>query len=160
VLKVGGYLGAGWMNLETTKNTPAYMISRYGDWLDTNQHLWGDNLLGNPFVYALYEPPDQVPPELTITRLSQSSYRLTWNKSGNYDLEFATSPDFASPVVVDVSGLTQYDYTTAGPKGFFRLRAKPGHAGGASAPALQPEAAKEAAPGNVRAGGNVRRKQR
>lgn len=52
----GGYLGRGWWNLETTKNTPAYMISRYGTWLDTNRHLWGDSLLGNPFVYANFVP--------------------------------------------------------------------------------------------------------
>lgn len=56
----GGYLGAGWMNLERTKNTPAYMQSRYGAWLDTNRHLWGDNLIGNPFVYAKYVPPQPI----------------------------------------------------------------------------------------------------
>jgi hypothetical protein len=138
VLKLGGYLGQGWMNLETTKNTPAYMRSRYGDWLDTNQHLWGDTLLGNPFVYALYEPPDQVPPELTISRLSASLCRLEWNKSGNYDLECSSSPGFASPTVIDVTDLTHYDITSAGPCRYFRLRAKPGHAG--SAPPLLPAA--------------------
>ena len=155
VLKVGGYLGAGWMNLETTKNTPAYMKSRYGNWLDTNQHLWGDTLLGNPFVYALYTAPDPVPPELTITRLSQTSYRLEWDKSGNYDLEFDTSPDFAGPTVVDVTGLTLYDHTTSEPKGFFRLRAKPGHAGDSPPPSPPGPGHPRVLKGNVYDGGNV-----
>jgi hypothetical protein len=138
------------------------MRSRYGDWLDTNQHLWGDTLLGNPFVYALYEPPDQVPPELTISRLSASLCRLEWNKSGNYDLECSSSPGFASPTVIDVTDLTHYDITSAEPCRYFRLRAKPGHAG--SAPPLLPAA--EPTPvlrGNVHKrsgvheGGNVER---
>ena len=156
VLKLGGYLGQGWMNLETTKNTPAYMKSRYGDWLDTNQHLWGDTLLGNPFVYALYEPPDLVPPELTIARLSATVYRLTWNKSGNYDLEFSATPDFASPIVVDVTDLTQYDYAPATSKGFFRLRAKPGHAG-QSVPPLAPAQSVRAPQGNVHERSSLRK---
>jgi hypothetical protein len=158
VLKVGGYLGQGWMNLETTKNTPAYMISRYGDWLDTNQHLWGDTLMGNPFVYALYEPPDQVPPELTISRLSATVCRLAWNKAGNYDLQFCASPDFAAPTVTDVTNLTQYDYTISAAKCFFRLRAKAGHA--SAAPPIvapPPEGNVILEKGNVRTGGNVTR---
>jgi hypothetical protein len=61
---------------------------------------------------------------------------------------------------MNVSGQAPYDCTLTEPKGYFRLRAKAGYAGGAWAPALWPEAAPEAAPGSVRAGGNVRRQQR
>jgi hypothetical protein len=83
VLKVGGYLGQGWMNLETTKNTPAYMTSRYGSGFDTNQHLWGDTLLGNPFVYARYTPPPETMPTLTIAKLNATTYAAAPARAGN-----------------------------------------------------------------------------
>jgi len=52
----GGYLGNAWMNMEIIKNTPQYMRDRYGQDFDANRHLWGDTLIGNPFVYANYDP--------------------------------------------------------------------------------------------------------
>lgn len=48
----GGCLGKAWMNMEIIKNTPQYMKDRYGQDFDANQHLWGDTLIGNPFLFA------------------------------------------------------------------------------------------------------------
>lgn len=56
-LNRGSYLGKSWMNMEIIKNTPQYMKDRYGQTFDTDRHLWGDSLLGNPFVYSNYNPP-------------------------------------------------------------------------------------------------------
>lgn len=156
VLKVGGYLGQGWMNLETTKNTPAYMTSRYGTWLDTNQHLWGDTLLGNPFVYARYTPPPETMPTLTISKLNATTYRLAWSPASTFDLEFDTTPAFDDPTSTDVAGLTHYDFATAGPMGCFRLKARLTPLAPASASSAPAAAATPPAIGNVHDGGNVR----
>ena len=161
VLKVGGYLGQGWMNMEVTKNTPAYMTSRYGSWLDTNQHLWGDTLLGNPFVYARYTPPPETMPTLTISKLSATTYRLAWSPAGNFNLEVDTDPAFDDPTATDVTGLTHYDVATAEPESYFRLKAILTPLGptlaSAAAPAAPP--APDAAPpahGNGYGRGNAR----
>jgi hypothetical protein len=53
----GGYLGKAWFNMECIKNNPPYMKERYGETFDTDRHLWGDTLIGNPFVYANFSPP-------------------------------------------------------------------------------------------------------
>jgi hypothetical protein len=43
----GGYLGNAWLNMEAAKNTPQYMKD-HG--CDPDRHLWGDTLIGSPFI--------------------------------------------------------------------------------------------------------------
>ena len=74
----------------------------------------------------LYQPiyyfsRDADVPDLTISRLGGNVYHLVWDEAGFYDLEFDTSLTFDNPDVVDVTGLTEYDYSTGEDSGFFRL---------------------------------------
>jgi hypothetical protein len=90
--------------------------------------------------YVLTEPVDAIsllwvsiagrpvpPPSIYYALMHpvvNNEYRLEWAKTGNYQLEFDTSPAFENPVVIDVSGLTSYDYFTERSTGFFRLGEK------------------------------------
>ncbi|MBN1918830.1 MAG: hypothetical protein JW889_13070 [Verrucomicrobia bacterium] len=60
-------------------------------------------------------------PSLAISYIPPDTYRLTWPEPGFFNLEFDTSSAFDDPNVVDVTGLTQYDYTTTERRGVFRL---------------------------------------
>ncbi len=160
-LKAGDYLGRAWMNMETTKNTPDHMKNRYSDSLDTNRHLWGYTLMGNPFLYARYTPPPAPMPTLTASKLDAgqqatqaTTLRLTWSPAGNFDLEFDTTRAFDDPTTTDVTGLTHYDFTTAEPEGYFRLKANltplaPAPASPTAAPAAPPAPAAPTPAGNV-----------
>lgn len=57
VLANGGYFGQGWFNLQKLVNDPAYIKQCYNNQVDVNRYLWGQNMIGNPFVYANYTPP-------------------------------------------------------------------------------------------------------
>jgi hypothetical protein len=64
------------------------------------------------------------PPDLVISSAGGNMYHLSWAEAGPYDLEFDSSPDFNSPVAVDVTGLTEYDYYTEETQGIFRLKTR------------------------------------
>ena len=61
-------------------------------------------------------------PVLTVFRGGENLYHLVWDVEGPFDLEFDTSLTFESPDVIDVTGLTEYDYYTEEGHGFFRLK--------------------------------------
>lgn len=57
VLNKGGYFGQGWLNLQKLVNTPDYIRQCYTNNINVNTYLWGQNMIGNPFVYANYTAP-------------------------------------------------------------------------------------------------------
>ncbi len=63
-------------------------------------------------------------PNLVISSEIENTYHLTWGEAGFFDLEFDISISFDDPDVVDVTGITEYDYYTEKNKGFFRLMRK------------------------------------
>lgn len=56
VLKAGGYLGQGWLNMQKLVNSPSYLRLSYGQNMDIYRQMWGHNLIGNPFLYTNYDP--------------------------------------------------------------------------------------------------------
>ncbi len=61
------------------------------------------------------------PPPIQRLVATGDAFHLEWAYPGPYRLEFSPSFDFADPVLVDVTGLTAYEYVTHERHGFFRL---------------------------------------
>lgn len=64
VLDQGGYFGQGWFALQKYINDPAAIRKAYNNQEDVNKYMWGQNMIGNPFLYANYTPPVPEPSSL------------------------------------------------------------------------------------------------
>jgi hypothetical protein len=69
-----------------------------------------------------YFPRVAAPPDLTIMSPADDVYRLSWGKAGFYELEVSSSVALDTPEVIDVTGLTEYDFGTSNRQLFFRLK--------------------------------------